>query len=223
MGILRRLSNLVAANMHDLLDRCEPPEALLKHALRGMEARLGAAVGDAAKVIAHESLLQRQLAAVQADAGRARAQAEAALRSGAEGQARALLRRQHAGETLAAALAVQAEEAAAARFKLRRQLDLARRRLNDARLRQQVLSARQRAAAARRRLLDALSSLPLGGSADPDFERLARRVDEEEAEVDGIAELVGDTDLQAAPAAEEAVDAWVERELQTLKRAAVET
>jgi phage shock protein A len=192
---------------------------MLKHAIRDMELTLRAAVLDAAKVVAHEQLLRRQLNAARAEATRERKHAVAAIAAGDHERARGALFRQHDQEALAAALAAPCEETGALRVRLRRQLDALRWRLHDARMRQQVLAARHRAALVRRRLLGAISTLPLGDETAADFERMARKVDETEAEADGLAELAGAPLLgaDAAPAQEAA--AWVERELQALKDA----
>jgi phage shock protein A len=43
MGIFDRISNLVRANVNDLLDRAEDPEKMLEQILRDMQEGIGSA------------------------------------------------------------------------------------------------------------------------------------------------------------------------------------
>lgn len=61
MGIFARLSNLIAANTHALMDRVENPEAMLQQVVRDMEEGLAAARQQAARAIAAERRVQREL------------------------------------------------------------------------------------------------------------------------------------------------------------------
>ncbi len=62
MRLFQRISDIIAANLNDLVDRFEDPEAMLKHAIREMETMIEEATGGAARAIAGERLLARDLA-----------------------------------------------------------------------------------------------------------------------------------------------------------------
>ena len=220
MGFFRRLRNVVSANLYDLLECCENPERLLRHAIRGMEEALRAALAGAAKVLAHEHLLERQRADAQADGAAWRRQAEAAVRAGDDEAARQALRRAHEQQMLASVLAFQHSEAAAASRKLRRQVEALRRRLQEARRERDLLIARRRALAARRHVLGAFSDLPLDTDGFQEFERMARKVREGEAEADALAELAAVSVGPEGNVAEREAAAWIEAELGGIKRAA---
>src|SRR3954454_24541336 len=61
MGLLKRMSGLVSANLNDLVDQCENPEKMLRQAVREMETALGQLMDGATRAIAHHKLLSRQL------------------------------------------------------------------------------------------------------------------------------------------------------------------
>ncbi|MEX0715394.1 MAG: PspA/IM30 family protein, partial [Planctomycetaceae bacterium] len=61
MRIFARISDIISANLNDVIDRFEDPEAMLKQAVREMEQALDSTTDAAAKAIASERLLVRQL------------------------------------------------------------------------------------------------------------------------------------------------------------------
>lgn len=216
MGLIRRIGRIIRSNTNALLDRCEDPELLLDQAIRDMEAALHSALAGAAKVVAHERLLDRQRTAAEREVAECRRHAEAAVRAGNDGDARQALRRQHDLSQLAATLTDQGAEAAAASRKLRRQIEKLRQRLLSARRERDLLIARQRAAEARRHLFGVLSDAPADLEGAQEFSRMAHRIQVAEAETDALAELSSNIWLDD-DALEKETDAWVERALQALK------
>jgi phage shock protein A len=214
MGLLKRLSDLLSANVNELLERYEDPELLLKQAIREMEAAVEAAMENAVKVVAEEKLLARQLSTEEAAAATWRERAAAAVRRKEDEAARTALLRKREHEAASAALAKHLEEAAKLGKSLRRQIESLRLQTDEARRKLVLLTARQRAATARQRLLREFSAAPVGEHAFQKFERLCRKVERNEAEADALAELSGDT--LAADCCSAAGDE-VEAELSALK------
>jgi phage shock protein A len=93
MGIFGRLSELVIANIHALLDQAENPERMLAHVVREMEEGLAAARQLAATAIAGERRLSRELEQNRSAAEHWQALAVAALNGGREDLAREALAR----------------------------------------------------------------------------------------------------------------------------------
>ena len=79
MRVVRRLSDLWSAHLHEWIERCETPEIMLKQAVRDMDEALQSSLTAAARVIAHEKLLTKQLAELTAQAARCQQQAEVAV------------------------------------------------------------------------------------------------------------------------------------------------
>ena len=62
MGLFRRFGDIVSANLNDLVNHFEDPEKMLRQAIREMEEAVASALNEAAKVVANEKLLAKQLA-----------------------------------------------------------------------------------------------------------------------------------------------------------------
>src|SRR5262245_61032692 len=93
MGIFQRVNDIVSANLNDLVDRFEDPEKMLKQAIREMEVSIDQATGAAAKAIAGEKLLTKDLAEQQEQVGYWQRCAERAVQTGDDTQARQSLKR----------------------------------------------------------------------------------------------------------------------------------
>jgi phage shock protein A len=215
MGIIKRMSGLVTANLNDLIDQCEDPEKMLKQAVREMEAALGQLMDGAARAIAHHKLLARQLGEQQAAVDRRLKLAEAALARGGEDAARCELRHRAEHQRLAEGLARQVESADALGHRLRNQVTAMRIRLAEARRKLVDITARNRAAAARRKFVDNLPDETCRGMAWSSFESMCARVEQSEAETEALLELLGE------PEVGEPFDAEVEAELRALKEKAI--
>ena len=76
MGIFRRISDIVSANLNELTEEYEDPELMLKQAVREMEQSIADATQQTAKAMANEKTLTRELERnrQQADQWRERAE-----------------------------------------------------------------------------------------------------------------------------------------------------
>src|SRR6476660_3660642 len=111
MGLLKRMSGLVTANLNDLIEHCEDPEKMLRQAVRDMETALGQLMDGAARAIAHHKLLGRQLSEQQDSITRCTKQAEAAVARGDDDRARRELLRKAEHQRLTEALSRQVSSA----------------------------------------------------------------------------------------------------------------
>lgn len=191
MRLLNRLSDILSANLNDLVERYEDPELLLKQAAREMDESIRTAMQSAVKVVAHEKILARRLAQEESAATLWRRRAEEAVNRGADDDALDALRHKRDREAATALLAQELDEATAAGQALRRQIQAMRRRAEEANHKLTLLAARQRAAEARQRLLREFSVAPIGEDAFQKFERMCRKVEQTEAEADALSELAG--------------------------------
>ena len=101
MRLFQRIGDIIAANLNDLVDRFEDPEVMLKQAIREMETMIAEATGGAARAIAGERLLARELADHEQKAARWRARAEEAVSRGDDDLARQAICRAHEHEAMA--------------------------------------------------------------------------------------------------------------------------
>lgn len=214
MGLIKRMSGLVTANLNDLLDNCEDPETMLRQAVREMETALGRLMDGAARAIAHEKLLSRQLTEQQQAIGQRGRAAELALARGDEAAARRELRRKIEHTQLADALAHQAATAEELGDRLRQQVTAMRLKLAEARRKLAEISARNRAAIARRKFVEAIPSEAASGAVASTFDRICARVEQSEAESEALLDLLGFED------SEDPLEADVEAELSAMREAA---
>src|SRR5438094_4459121 len=122
MRVVRRLSDLWSAHLHEWIERCETPEIMLKQAVRDMDEALQSSLTAAARVIAHEKLLTKQLAELTAQAARCQQQAEVAVRHNDDVIAQQALSEKQTCERSALTLTAQLAEVAQAAIHLRGQI-----------------------------------------------------------------------------------------------------
>lgn len=215
MPIFRRIADILSANVNDLIDRFEDPEAMLRQAVREMEEGVEQTMSAAAKSIAGERLLAKQLEEQRRQGEQQQSRARAAVTRHDDAAARLALAARARHDKLAAALADQLAAARTQNARLRRQLDALRVRLAEARQTMHVYIARNRAAQAQRQV--AADALHVDGTSEPfhRFHHLCGRIERTEAESQAYFELTGDLEADF-----ETGDADLELELAALKREA---
>ena len=216
MGILHRVSYIITANINDLVDRFEDPERMLRQAIREMQASVAASMDGAARAIAAERLLAKDLDHNAAQAAIWHEKAGKAVESEDDALARKALRFCLEHEHRAAALRRELKAAEEANRKLRRRIDGMRLKLAEANRKLAVLAARQRTAAARKQVLSRAQGGP--GAAFDAFARLEERIQRSEAEADALADLQADPALEGEESEEAAqLELAVEEELARLR------
>ena len=191
MHLLNRLTDILSANLSELIERYEDPELLLKQAVQEMDESIRAAMRQAVKVVTHEKIIARQLAEEESAITLSRGRAEEAVRGGDDNLAREALRHKRDREAATVSTAKQLAEATRTGQTLRGQIEAMRLRAEEANRKLVLLAARRRAAEARQRLLREFSAAPLGEDAYQKFERMCRKVERTEAEAEALAELSG--------------------------------
>ena len=214
MGLFTKVSDIISANLNDMIERFENPERILRQAVREMEAAISKAMDGAAKVIASEKLLAKQLAEQDSRMQLWHNRAVSAVAEGDDDNARTALTRKKEHEKLVEALTEHQAEVAASSQSLRRQIDAMRAKLNEARRKLVVLTARKQAADARQKLIRDVGGVKCDVNAFSKFDRMSQQVEHAEAETEALFDL---TQQDAAFEAEDSYDIDVETELQSLK------
>ncbi len=202
MGVFRRISDIISANLNDLTEGFEDPEKMLKQAVREMEQTIAEVTGQTAKAMANETTLSRELERNRTQQQQWQGRAEKAVEEGNEDLARKALTRKNEHEKLVAALADQLEAAQEASASLRCQLAAMKAKLAEGKRNLATLSARKRAADFRKKM----ETQAAGTVSDADdsafakFDRMKAKVEQAEAEAAAMAELRG---MEAGGTAEE--------------------
>jgi phage shock protein A len=218
MRLFQRVGDIIAANLNDLVDRFEDPEVMLKHAIREMETMIESATSGAARAIAGERLLGRELSDHERKASRWTARAENAVNQGDDDLARQAIVRAHEHDAMAAALLEQRKSAERTAQALRGQVNAMRAKQAEARRKLESLSARRQLAESGRavRGMAVVSSQKTNGFAR--FEKMHRQIEQAGAEAEAMAELCEDSELNLEAEAESREQARrVEAELAAIK------
>ena len=224
MGIFKRISDIVSANLNELTDSYEDPEKMLKQAIREMESSIADATQQTAKAMASEKTMGRELDRNRQQAQLWKERATQAVQASDDELAKKALVRKNEHEKLVSALQDQLESAGEASGSLKRQLEGMKAKLAEAKRNLATLSARQRAANFRRQM----ETSSVSGSMDVDdnafakFDRLKSKVEQAEAEAEALSELRDRSGAEAvidemAPREE---DLDIAAQLAELKRAA---
>lgn len=99
MGIINRFTEIMKANINDLLDKCEDPGKMVDQSLRDLRESLAEVKKETAGVMAEESRCKRNLDDVQAEIQKWTSYAEKAITAGNDDDARTFLSKKQAAES----------------------------------------------------------------------------------------------------------------------------
>jgi len=214
MGILDRVSQLLRANVNDMLDRAEDPEKMINQILRDMQENIGEARQAVASMIAQEKELEIDLAQTQKLASEWQSKAQRAVTAGKDDLAREALRRKHDNEENANVYQQQLTVQKQAVEKLKQQLQALEAKYQSTLSQRDSLITRQRRAEAQKKVAGQLQTFsPMDPSAD--LERMERKIRGSEAQAAAQIEM-HDTSFDAQ-FRELDYDESVEDELASLK------
>jgi len=223
MGLFKRISDIISANLNEMTEGFEDPEKMLKQAIREMEQSIADATQETAKVLANEKLISKELANNERQAADWQKKAEQAVSAGDDGLARKALSRKQEHQKLVTALQDQVTAAQDASRTLKHQLEGMQAKLSEAKRNLATLSARQRAADFKKKMHTNEVAVESGAATDDafaKFERMREKVERAEAEAEALAELRGvkstASDDFSSPSS--SADDEIDAELAELKR-----
>jgi phage shock protein A len=214
MGLLDRVSTLVRANLNDMLDRAEDPEKVIKQLLMDMQNQMIQVKTQVAAAIADEKRLQSRYEEAQRTADGWQRKAELALDAGDEGLAKEALQRQMTYQATATGLQEQYQAQSVQVQALKDGLRQLQSKMDEAQAKQELLIARHRQAKAQEQMHRTLTGIRGVGSLG-EFERLERKVEEQEARAQAYTELSTDSVDERFKALE--AESEVDRRLRELK------
>jgi phage shock protein A len=189
MRLFQRIGDIIAANLNEWVDRFEDPEVMLKQALREMETMIEGATAGAARAIAGERLLAKDLADHERKARSWNTRAEEAVIRGDDDLARQAIARAHEHEAMARALVESRSSAEQTARALRGQINAMRAKQAEARRKLASLSARRQVAETGRALRGMARESACGTNGFARFERMHHQIEQAEAEAEALGEL----------------------------------
>lgn len=188
MSIFKRLRDLTAASVNDLIDKAEDPVKMLNQYLRDLESDIADAEVAVAKQIAIEKKIKQQLEEAQEMADKREAQAMKALQSGEEDLARRALQDKKQHQQKADDFKEQHENAKSNADQLRKQLQELKDEYEKMKNKKDTLVARAEAAKAQKQINQVSSGIGKDNAAKG-FERMSEKVLQMEAEAEASQEL----------------------------------
>lgn len=189
MRLFQRIGDIIAANLNDLVDRFEDPEVMLKQAIREMETMIEGATAAAARAIAGERLLAKDLADHEQNAARWRTRADEAVSRGDDDLARQAIARAHEHEAMANALRQERSSAEQRAQILRNQVAAMKAKEAEARRKLASLAARRQIAQNSRAAHEIATGCSSRINGFTRYERMHHRIEQAEAEADALGEL----------------------------------
>ncbi len=182
MGILDRTSQILRANINDLLNHAEDPEKMLTQILSDMEDAVKDGQSQVAEQIAQEKLLQADLDTAKKSADDWGKKAEFAVSKGADDLAREALHRQSDYSAQVDIYQKQLDAQHQAVQKLKTDLAALQDKYDDARRNKEMLITRAKRATAQQKIATASTKI---SSVDysSDLQHMQRRIQEQEARV----------------------------------------
>ncbi len=191
MGVFQRLSDLLKANVNDLIDRAEDPEKMVKQIIIDMQTELAKATQNYGKAKASERLAEKKYLDAQKVSADWESKAKAALAKGDQDLAKqALARKVKADEDLAN-YKEMFESISAQTDAIGDQVEVLKSKLEEAKSRQAMLIARSQMADTQKSLAKAAGSFDPNSSFDK-FQRMEEKVVRMEAEAAAFTEIAGD-------------------------------
>lgn len=221
MAILERFTDIIKANINELLDRCEDPAKMIDQYLRDLTEDLAEVKKETAAVMAEETRARRMLDENAAEMQRYENLAGKALQAGNENDARVFLgKKQQLGEK-AASLQATYDAAHANAQKMRQMHDKLVGDIESLNSRREMVKAKVAVAKTQERVNKIGASAEKAAGAMSAFERMERKADQMLDQANAMAELnaapVDEAAALEAKYASAAGDSAVDDELAKLK------
>ncbi len=213
-----RISDIISANINDMVDRLEDPERMIKQIIREMEENIRTSKEGVIDAIASEKELARELKHHRQRSEDWKQKASDALKAGNEDLARSALGRKKDHDLIIQDLEKAWEAARNTSQGLKSQLRALENKLAEVRRKRGTLAARQRAAEARQQMGKSETCFRRGLQYENTFNRMEHRILEIEARTEAISELEDDASDLEKEIEQLAVDTEVESELADLKK-----
>ncbi|MBD3184102.1 PspA/IM30 family protein [Candidatus Poribacteria bacterium] len=193
MGVFSRIKTVFKSEVNSALDKVEDTEKMLNQTVVDMQQQLVKAKQQVAVAIADEKRLERQYNENQSQAESWMEKAKLAVQKGNDELAKAALERKTEYENLTNEFKAQWEAQKASVEKLKASLRELERKIDEARRQKDLLVARNKRAKAQKQIHQTMSNMNTNVGAFDTFDRMKRKVDEEEAKAAAAEEMASET------------------------------
>lgn len=217
MSIFERVSDLVRANINDLIDKAENPEKMVKQIIIDMEDQLRKATQGLGTAMGSLNQVKNQLANAQAQSAQWEDKAKACLQQGNEDLAKQALENKVKQDKMVA----QYQEMCTSMEKqvndIKSQVDVLKQKLEEARSKQAMLVARSQMADAKTQMSKTLGNMD-SKSAFAKMDKMEKKIEQKEAQADAFSEVFGVQESESDPFAQMDKENSINTELERLKK-----
>lgn len=193
MGVFKRLSDLLKANVNDLIDRAENPEKMVKQIIVDMQKELSKSTQAYGKAKASERLAETQYKKAVKVSEDWENKAKTALAHGDQELAKKALAKKVKADEDVASYKQMYETISNQTDVTGDQVEVLKTKLEEAKSRQAMLIARSQMADTQKELSKNVGGFDASSSLEK-FNRMEEKIVRKEAEAEAFAEIAGDND-----------------------------
>ena len=190
MGIFRRLSDIIKANINDMLDKAEDPEKMVQQIIIEMQTELTKATQNYGKAKASERLAEKRYLEAQKQSQGWENKAKAALSQGNQELAKAALAKKVKCDEDVENYKEMYDSISNQTEAIGDQVEILKSKLDEAKSRQAMLIARSQMADTQKSLAKSAGGFD-GNSALEKFNRMEEKIERKEAEAAAFSEIAG--------------------------------
>ena len=217
MAIFERISDLVRANINDLIDKAENPEKMVKQIIIDMEDQLRKSTQSLGTAMGSLNQVKKQLATAQEQSNMWQAKAKTCLEQGNEELAKQALDNKVKQDQMVSKYQEMSTSMEKQVNEIKSQVDILKSKLEEARSKQAMLVARSQMADAQTQMAKTLGNMD-SKSAFAKMEKMEQKIEQKEAQADALSDVSGVQESENDPFAKMEHDNAVNEELEKLKK-----
>lgn len=217
MAIFERISDLVRANINDLIDKAENPEKMVKQIIIDMEDQLRKATQGLGTAMGSLNQVKKQLENAQEQSNVWQAKAKSCLEQGNEDLARQALENKVKQDKMVVQYQEMVTSMEAQVNEIKSQVDILKQKLEEARSKQAMLVARSQMADAKSQMAKTLGNMD-SKSAFAKMDKMEQKIEAKEAQANAFSEVSGVQESENDPFAQMEKENSINEELEKLKQ-----
>lgn len=217
MAIFERISDLVRANINDLIDRAENPEKMVKQIIIDMEEQLRKATQGLGTAMGSLNQVKKQLETAQEQSKVWQSKAKTCLEQGNEDLAKQALENKVKQDKMVSQYQEMATSMETQVNEIKSQIDILKQKLEEARSKQAMLVARSQMADAKSQMAKTLGNMD-SKSAFAKMDKMEEKIEQKEAQANAYSEVSGVEESEDDPFTKMDKENSINEELEKLKQ-----
>ena len=217
MAIFERISDLIRANINDLIDKAENPEKMVKQIIIDMEEQLRKATQGLGTAMGSLNQVKKQLENAKQQSNVWQEKAKTCLEQGNEELAKQALENKVKQDKMVAQYQEMSSTMETQVNEIKTQIDTLKQKLEEARSKQAMLVARSQMADAKSQMAKTLGNMD-SKSAFAKMDKMEQKIAAKEAQADAFSEISGVQENENDPFAQMDNENAINEELEKLKK-----